>query len=262
MVGRNFDKKSFHSNAQTTGGINLGSIIARGAVPKELLGLGGNSHGKSGFSSIAHSAEQLKKIDNMVNNSVDDELNFMVQGRDASGNMVAKTTPFEFGGKVFRPDDKGNVRLVDSGKIAMVTKIAAYRKERVNTIMNIVRLGDDIAAYIFGMKIGAWEAMCSTAATGADDVKMSSELRKLNCTVEYINSLPPSLTQTQSVAKLRKLVEHYERNVNLEDLSDVTDILSNMKDGHNNGSNIDADTHPFGGDVKALANKDMNKADP
>jgi hypothetical protein len=237
---RNYDKSTFQSSAKTGNGMNIGEYMARGAIPKELLGITGKAYG-SQFGAAAHSAEQLNRIDRMVNNSVDDEMVFTVKGRDGK----AKTAPFEFGGTVVRPDKDGNVRITDQGKIDIIRQIDAHRKQRTNEIMEIVRLGDDIASYVFGMDPTTWENYCKVNGPVPAGVKMHDDLKKLDCTVAYINSLPPSLTQTQSVAKLRKLTEHFEKNVNIENLSSVADAKSNMSDGHNVLDVKKPENHPY-----------------
>jgi len=221
---------------------NLMEYMKRGAVPPELLGVHGNKHGGSQFSSIAHTAEQQQKFLNLANNSVDDEVIFQVMGTDAKGNKVPKTNPFEFGGKILKPDEKGFVRITDKGRVDMTAKIAAYRRKRTNDLMEIVRLGGGIAQYVFGISKEKWGKLCAREAlkSGDNDTKkllnamnMRKDLGDLECSVEFINSLPPSLTQTQSIAKLRKIVEYYEKNVNMEEISTIADELRNMNDGRN-----------------------------
>jgi hypothetical protein len=141
-----------------------------------------------------------------------------------------------------KPDEKGFVRITDKGRVDMTAKIAAYRKKRTNDLMEIVRLGDDIAQYVFGISAEKWKNLCAkdSLKSGSTEtkallkkMKMHDTLGDLECSVEFINSLPPSLTKTQAVAKLRKIVEYYEKNVNMEEISTIADELRNMKDGHN-----------------------------
>ena len=242
---RTYDKSSFQSDfSRKKTGVDIGEYMARGAVPDYLLGVTGKKYG-SQFGAAAHTAEQMNRLDKMVNNSVDDELVFSVGSRDATGKVVPKTAPFEFGGKVLRPNEKGLIRITDQGKIDVVTQIAEYRKKRTNDLMEKVRLGDDVAAYIFGLGNDEWAGMCKANGALPSGLKMHDDLKKLDCSVEYINSLPPSLTQTQSVAKLRKIVEFYEKNVNIEHLSSIAETQSNMNDGHNVLDVKDASKHPF-----------------
>ena len=238
-------KRVFQSRAVEKG-LNVSEYMAKGAVPPELLGI----HGNGGFSAIAHRSQQLKEIDNLVNNAVSDELYFTV--RDKNGVV---TTPFMHNGQLMRPNAKGEVRITDKGKIQLAMKIDAYRKKRVDDIMEKVRLGDDIACYLFGISLSNWQTLCSKTVTkGILDsygIKMHPDLMKLDCTIEYIESLPPSLTQTQSVSKLWRICEAFEKNVNQDDLTTLSDTMKNMKDGHNNPSNINEEGHPFRGEVEA-----------
>ena len=256
VVRRAFTQQSFQGNAKITKGLNIGNFMARGAVPKELLGL----TDQGGFSGIAHSGQTLKRIDNLINNGVDDEIIMSFSTRDKDGNIVNKTTPFMWNGKMMRPNDKGHVRISDKGKLDLTKKISNYRRVRTNEIMNYVRDGDEIAAYIFGLDLDEWEAMCSPSADGLPpEIVMSDELKSLDCTIQHINSLPPSLTQTQCVAKLRKIVEYFEKNVNIEDLSSVSDIMGNMKDGHNVFNKL-SDNHPFQQEAQMIAQRTNDNA--
>jgi hypothetical protein len=119
----------------------------------------------------------------------------------------------------------------------MAAKIKAYRTRRVDELMDYAMMGDDMASYIFGVPRDKWLSYCS-AGGGPSDLRMHSDLKGLDCSIDYIESLPPSLTQTQSIAKLRKLVEYFEKNVNIEGLSDVADAMQNMRDGHNNPNDL------------------------
>lgn len=238
-------RETFQSTAGGKG-LDVAGYINKGAVPPELLGV----HGKGGLSAIAHRTKQLKEIDNLVNDGVSDEI--YMQFKDKNGVI---TTPFMHNGKLMRPNDKGEVRITDNGKIALAVKIDKYRRDRVDTIMKIVRLGDDIACYLFGVSEDTWNHLCSDKVSQADldlhNIKMHQKLMELNCTVEYIESLPPSLTQTQSIAKLRKICEAFEKNVNQDDLTTISDTMSNMKDGHNNPTDITGgDNHPYSKEVQ------------
>lgn len=240
---RNLTSANFQSKTENQG-LSISDYMSRGAVPPELLGV----HGNGGFSSIAHRVKQLKEIDNLVNNGVSDELHFKVS--DKNGDVK---TPFMFQGKLMRPDANGVVRITDTGKIAMAHKIDAYRKERTKKVMETVRLGDDIACYLFGISEANWKKLCGPNVTDADltayGIKMHADLKKLDCTVEYIESLPPSLTQTQSIAKLNKICQALEKNVNEDDLTTISDAMSNMKDGHNNPNTITQAGHPMATEV-------------
>lgn len=222
---------------------NLLKMMQQGAVPPSLLGLNMPKHGSSAFSNVAHQVQQMKAVDNLLNNGVDDQLEFLV--RNKKGDAI--TTPFHFGGQDYRPDENGVVRLTDQANINMAMKIKKYRIKRVDDMMDIAMMGDDMASYVFGVPFDQWIEECNSGGSPRG-VNMHDDLRRLDCTIEYIESLPPSITQTQSIAKLRKIVEHYEKNVNIEGLSDIADSAKNMKDGHNNpndlsGNGPDGDSH-------------------
>jgi hypothetical protein len=223
-------------------------IFKGGLVPDYLLGLKGLGSGGA-WSAVAHETQQLRQIDNLVNDSVSDELVFHVKDKDGK----PRTTAFPLFGKTMRPDDEGNVRITDSGKLALSAQLKAFRTAETKKLMEHVRCGDDIACYIFGVHPDIWTTWCAEKGY-PPGCKMDPKLSDLKCTVEYIDSLPPSLTQTQSVAKLYKIVEFLGKNVNIEALSNLGDIASNMKDGHNNPTYL-GEEGPF-----AEENSDAQKA--
>jgi hypothetical protein len=244
MPRKNFEdamnrQQSSAKNGAGSAGMDISALMKKGLVPKEFLGIVGNSHGKSDFSSIAHGAQQQKKLDNLYNNGVNDEIVFLVKTRNDQGLLVPRTIPFDFGGKTLRPNKEGEVRITDNGKVKLAAKLAVYRKNETDKLMDIVRLGDEVAQYVFGIDPKEWERLCKPNDGKDDNMGISATLNNLDCTVDYINSLPPSLTQTQSVAKLRKIVEYHAPNVNMEELSDIADLMGNMKDGHNNASGVE-----------------------
>lgn len=199
------------------------AFMERGAVPDKLFGVPDKRY-QSHFGAVAHGTEQKKRFSNLLNNGIDDEVFFQVHTRNENGDLVAKTDAVKMGDKTYHPDEKGIVRITDQAKIDMFLEIDKYRRERTDKLMDICRLGDDIAAYVFGMSEENWKEMCrGTNPVLPPGLNMHEDLKKLDCTLEYINSLPPSMTQTQSVAKLRKIVEYFEKNVNIEGLSTVSE---------------------------------------
>lgn len=209
---------------------DLMKTLSNGALPPEMMGLGYKAGGSSGFSSVAHRAIQEKRLSNMVNDTTSDQIIWTVA--DARGKV---TTPFEFNGKIYRPDKEGRVRIADNGKVALTKRIKDFRRQRVDKLMEIAMLGDEICQYIFGLSPGEWDAMTAKNGMPRDmpEDEMDSDLLEKKCSIRYIESLPPSLTQTQSIAKLRKIVEFYSESVNLEGLSDLADFNENIREGDN-----------------------------
>lgn len=225
--------KKLHSKQvqkTTETGLDIEKVYNNGLVPDALLGLGGAKHGTSMFSGVAHGVEQMNRMNNFFNNGVDDQIVWTVK----RGDQVV-TTPFQVNGKTFRPDQNGNVRITDTGKINLVAKIRQFQQDTVDKLMKFALLGDDVCAFTFGLTIDEWKGYCkkngSIYLLGKDN--MSEELDQNDCSIMHIKALPPSLTQTQCMAKLRKLVEYYAPSVNMEGLTTVEDAMSNMKDGHN-----------------------------
>ncbi len=227
--------------AARQGHFNLQGYMARGSVPDELLGLNYPAHGSSAFSHVAHRHEQMRRLDNLVNNSATTQLKFQVM--DENGIV---TTPFPMNGKIYRPDKDGYVRVSDKGRIDMASKIRAHRRQKTKKIVDMCRDGDDICAYIFGYSEDQWKAICQMKGPKLRSMfpgmVIDDKLADMDCSIEYIESLPPlSITQTQSIAKLTKICEYLADTVNIEGLTTTEDELSNMKDGHNNPNDIGED---------------------
>lgn len=249
------------------GHFNLQGYMARGSVPDELLGLDIPARGSSAFSQVAHRQEQMRRLDNLVNNSATTQLKFQVM--DENGIV---TTPFPMNGKVYRPDEHGYVRVADKGRIDMAAKIRNHRRQRTKQIVNMCRDGDDICAYIFGYSEDEWKKICKLKGPKLRDMfkgmVIDDKLADMDCSIEYIESLPPlSITQTQAIAKLTKICEYLADTVNIEGLTTTEDELSNMKDGHNTMKNIGNDAQGFMGEItqemkdkaNARANDDARK---
>ena len=92
-------------------------------------------------------------IDNLINDGVSDQVSFIV--KDANGKVK---TPFKLHGVLYRPDENGEVRIADEGRVETIRRIKAFKRERVDNIMNMVMDGDDIASYIFGVSPATWES--------------------------------------------------------------------------------------------------------
>lgn len=219
------DNTAFHatySKNSDLAPVKLNTFMERGAIPEEFLGVTKKEYG-SNFGAVAHGVEQKNRMNRLLNNGVDDEIYFVVSTRDAEGKIVQKTDAVRIGDKTYHPNERGMIRITDQAKVDMLAEIAAYRKQRTDKLMDIVRLGDDIAQYVLGLSKKQWDDMCKANGTLPVGLTIHKDLLKVDCSLEYINSLPPSMTQTQSVAKLRKIVEFYEKNVNLENLSTVSE---------------------------------------
>jgi hypothetical protein len=217
------------------------NILSGGSVPEEYMGLNLPHGGSSMFAGIAHQAQQLKAVDNLLGGAVTDQLKFVVYGP----NNEPITTAFKMGGKTWKPNGKGENYMVDKGRLDMNNKIKAYRKRRTDDLMEkYVMDGDEGCAYMFGIALDEWLKYCAADGplpAGFDPKDMDPTLKKLQCNVQYVSSLGPSLTQSQAMAKLYKLVEFFEPNCNIEGLSTLDDVSKNMKDGHNNPENLSAD---------------------
>ena len=236
--------KGQFSTAQETK-IDMSKAYNGGSLPDHLLGLDGPAGGTSSFAHLAHDVQRRRAVENMLNDGVEDDVTFEVK---SGGKPIIGA--FKLGGKTYHSNEKGIVRITDEGKINRVLQIKQYRADRVDALMDRVLLGGtEICTYMFGVDAATWKRVCGKAMTAQDiaDYDMDDELAKLNCNIEYIQSLPPSMTQTQSVAKLRKIVAHYERNVNIEGLTSAEDFNRNIRDGHNNPQNlIDPQKDPVG----------------
>jgi hypothetical protein len=231
--------------ATTSIGYDLAKQIATQHVPKEMYGLGYDSHGSAPLAGLAHRGEQLKRMANITNDGVSDTVGFMAM--DKNGKV---TTPFMMSGELMRPDKNGVVRITDKAKVDQAKYLKKYHNDRIDSLMAYALVSDDLSSYIFGVDLERWksEAVTGGCPVGCD---MHPDMVKLDCTIDKIESMPPSIAQTQAISKLRKMVGWYERNVNLQGLTNNEDFKSNIKDGHNNPSNI-AEVGIFKDEAKAF----------
>ena len=235
----------FGDGGNRQGSFNLQGYMARGSVPDDLLGLNIPPHGSSAFSQVAHRQEQMRRLDNLINNSVTTQLKFQVM--DENGVV---TTPFPMNGNIYRPDKDGYVRIADQGRIDLAKNIRKHRRNITKKIVDMCRDGDDICAYIFGYTEKEWKNICQMKGPALrkmyPGMVIDDKLAEMDCSIEYIESLPPlSITQTQAIAKLTKICEYLADTVNIEGLTTTEDELSNMKDGHNTLKNIGDDAKGF-----------------
>jgi hypothetical protein len=227
------DGTSAWNTTSTTGAdtsFNMGKLL-QGPLPRDIYGL--NYAGANDLSKIAHRSQQMQQIDNWANNGVSDQLEIYV--KDANG---AVTLPFDIMGDTVYPDEKGQVRITDAGKIAQAKEIYAFQVKKVDDLMENAMISDEICSYMFGVPLKKWLEYCDKGGC-PDGCYMEPEMKALKCTWEYIDAMPPSLTQYQATSKRRKLVKHFAKNVNLKYLTNKPDEKKNMKDGHNNPNKLD-----------------------
>jgi hypothetical protein len=239
-----FDRSGFNTNAVygARTGLDIASLMSSGVMPKHWYGLDYSAGGPAAFAKIAHRNQQLKQIDNMTKNGVSDQLVFSV--KDMNGVV---TTPFELFGHIYKPDANGEVRIADQGKIDEYVEIKKYQRAIVDDLMDECSEGDEICSYMFGVPLEQWLKFCRPDGDVPKGCNMSKEMRKLDCTFDHIDGLPPCLEQAQCTSKLRKLVSYFAKNVNLDGLTNRLDARKNMKDGHNNPDKL-SDTGLFAGE--------------
>lgn len=228
---------TLQSKATMGQGYDVMSAYKGGLVPKEYLGLGYASGGNSVFSNVAHNVEQARRLENIQKNSISDEVSLAIKLKGKGVNQ-----PFEMNGKIYRPDKDGNVRITDKGKIDTVMEIKRYQRKVVDDLMDYAMLGDDVCQYIFGLTETQWDNLTKKNTAANAEYGLSAELNNLDCSIQHIESLPPSLTQTQAIAKLRKIVEYHASSVNIEGITTHSDAKKNISDGHNNPSDVKKDT--------------------
>lgn len=224
-----FNRKATAQAGNPTG---LAEIIKAnpGSLPPELSGMNQKQYGSSMFSSVAHQHLIRKAQNNLLNDETSSEV--IVTVSNGTGGPI--TGPVKIGGKDYYANAKGEIRITDEAKVNMALKIKEHQKKRVNKIMEMIKGGDEIAAYLFGMPLEDWKKTCASNVDPATDKPYTDpELGKLNCTIENIESMMPSLTQSQHITKLRRLVAFYEPNVNMDGLSTLSETEANAKDGHN-----------------------------
>jgi hypothetical protein len=152
--------------------------------------------------------------------------------------------------EVMRPDAKGIVRITDKTKADQAKYLKKFHNDRIDSLMAYALVSDDLSSYIFGVPLTDWQTQAGPNGC-PEGCNMSDEMKKLDCRVDTIESMPPSIAQTQAIAKLRKMVGWYQKNVNLQGLTNNEDFKSNIKDGHNNPTNI-AEVGIFKEEAKAF----------
>lgn len=218
--------------------MDLKKKLLNSYAPPELLGAG-DLGGSSSFSSIAHRTQQNNKLNNLLNNGVDDEIQMVFQ--DKNGDAI--TTPFMYGGEMRYPNAKGVVRLANMAPVELAKQVKKYEEDKTDDLMDLLMLGDDVAAYVIGVKAAEWTTMCKKsgkpqgfkdAPDGKGTPYMSKEMSDEDCTIENIESLVAgSISQTRALSKLRRIAKHYLRNVNLEAFDSMLEKKRDMKSGNN-----------------------------
>jgi hypothetical protein len=159
-----------------------------------------------------------------------------------------------------RPDEKGVVRITDKAKVDQAKSLKKYHNDRIDALMAYALVSDKLSSYIFGVDLERWksEAVAGGCPEGCD---MHPDMVKLDCTIDKIESMPPSIAQTQAISKLRKMVGWYQKNVNLQGLTNQEDFKKNIKDGHNNPNDI-AEVGIFANEAKAFKAKVHDRVVP
>jgi hypothetical protein len=225
-----------------------------------MYGLGYANHGESFAAPWAHRGEQFKRAANVTNDGVSDTVGFMAL--DKNGII---TTPFPMNGEVMRPDAKGIVRITDKTKADQAKYLKKFHNDRIDSLMAYALVSDDLSSYIFGVPLKDWQTQAGPNGC-PEGCYMSDKMKELDCRVDTIESMPPSIAQTQAISKLRKMVGWYQKNVNLQGLTNNEDFKSNIKDGHNNPSNIEEvgifakETKAFKENVKARVEPQAEQA--
>ena len=216
------------------------NYLQKGSLPAKYMGYSSGW----GWKDLAHEQQKINKLNNLLNNDVDEVVQFKVF--DANGR--AKTLPFKMYGKEYRPDPKsGLIRITDSAKPKQLQEIAKYRKEKVDRIMQKLedlddgdgQIGDEIVAYLTGLdKEKEWERMCTMPGEALKKefgINFSkSDDWDVHCTLVNIAAEPPkSRKQSYMIAKLRKLIQYLEPRINEDALSGLDEMKENMEDGRN-----------------------------
>jgi hypothetical protein len=176
----------------------------------------------------------MKRVDNLVNNGVDDEVFFTVKNNKGQ----AVKTPFQFGGKTYFPNENGDIRVANSANVKLMKEIYDFQNDKCDQIMSLCVISDEVAAYVLGLCLSDWLAYCGIGGCPIG-CYMSDEMKMINCSVEELESLcDGSLLQTKCLSKMRKIVMCFLNNVNLEDFDDVIEKKNDMKTGKNNAQSL------------------------
>jgi hypothetical protein len=94
-------------------------------------------------------------------------------------------------------------------EIAKMMNDFKQRRDVVDNLMNECVMGDQICALKFNIPLDTWISYCKSNGPVPEGCNMSPETIQLDCTFDYLDSLPPSMLQCQCYSKLRKLVSHF-----------------------------------------------------
>lgn len=128
-----------------------------------------------------------------------------------------KSQPFQMNGKIYTPDKNGNVRVINKGVLDTLMAMREHERKAVDKLMGYAMAGDDICQFMFGLTASEWENLTKATNETNAEYNLSEELNNVDCSIKHIRSLlPSSLNQKQSIAKLRKIVEHHASSVSIE----------------------------------------------
>jgi hypothetical protein len=239
MTDRFATNAKWHSTADTQNSrLSLQERILSGAVPPQFLGSEGLGSG-SLFSSVAHRGKQMKQIANLIDNGVDDQLSFQVKGGD--GNIIKD--PFKYQGKMVYPDKNGWIRKTNTAPVKLAREIRLFQEHETNKLMEVLLLGDDVAAFTVGLSLDDWLECCDSGnVPEGDDSEWDKELQDEKCTIQSIEgTVAGSQLQTRKLSKLRKIAKFYLKNVDMEDFDTPAEKKADMKHGMNRGKPMDGE---------------------
>ena len=140
---------------------------------------------------------------------------------DNHGIITINTNEYNQENSVIVPDKDGNVRFVnqDLDFLDIIAQIEAKENEKINKAMDYV-LTTDMGPYILGLTEEEFKKVCDKKEDLPEELKdMPDEIASLNCHPTIIKPMPPTSTKTTNmIAKLRRIVDHYAKHTEFENL--------------------------------------------
>ena len=137
--------------------------------------------------------------------------------------------------KMVYPDQSGRVQTLNGDIIAEIEKAHDEREKHVDDLVKKCLIDDELTSTILGFPKDRW--LNDIAKDGKDGgYTMSDEMKKLNCQIEYLKSLPTgSKEQTMGVSKLRFVIDKRLEMINIKNLR------RGMDENHKNNDRLGQD---------------------
>lgn len=222
MVRANFDSKTQKDILP-----DITNMLFGGGGSASLLGL--KNYGST-EANLAHRNEAEKHMRNIMEGGGDKVMMTCIKGAD--GNPI--TQPYLDGdGEVVFPNKDGDVRAINGGFLSMMKEIHDNLENKIDQAMEFCIIDDEMARFVMGINKDDWKKYTNKMSKAESEaLGMSEELGDIQCDITYIKSLPSgSISQTQSLSKLRHLVRIHIKNINIKGLVSLNTMKKDGEEG-------------------------------